>query len=99
MELAPDPSDRFHGQHPSPTRSMTETGSLKHSSGRGGQFWTPITPQRGSHLHAETAGTSLPGASSREKVAKNGWSAGPARVRARRVQIGSARTRFQERAP
>jgi hypothetical protein len=54
MKRTPNPSYRIHRLHPRTTRSPKLADGRKSSSNLGGQNWTPITPSRGSILHAET---------------------------------------------
>ena len=54
MKRTPNPSYRIHRLHPRTTRSQKPADGRKSSSKMGGQNWTPITPSRGSILHAET---------------------------------------------
>ena len=46
-----DPRNRLHNQHLPPPRPSND-GARSWTHSKGGQFWTPITPNRGSIFHA-----------------------------------------------
>ena len=46
-----DPRNRLHNQHLPPPRPSND-GACSWTHSQGGQFWTPITPNRGSIFHA-----------------------------------------------
>ena len=56
----PDPGNRIHNQHlPHHPTEWVASSQIK-----GGQFWTPITPRRGSNFHAVPQSSFLTSASS-----------------------------------